>query len=62
MNVEKRLHEILALETVLMALIVASFMVLSTSEASGLHLYELFGGLWALMLTTFGLFKMKQLT
>lgn len=56
------LSNFLKLEAILLALVVAGIISLSGSRATYFQLWEIFGALLAMMITTFGLLHMKDLT
>lgn len=62
MDFVKKLQLGLSFEVALLLGVVALIHSLSPAEASYFRLYELFGALSAAIITTFGLYKMRDLT
>lgn len=62
METENTLYQALKVELVALAAIFFMLYFLTPERSSYFRLYELLGGTSALILTTFGLYKMKKLT
>lgn len=62
MELDKNIRRLLTLEAALMAGLLTSLYLMSPFEADYFYLYELFGALSAGIITTFGIYKMRQLT
>lgn len=62
MNLDETLRKSLIVEAALMAGILTTLYLLTPTQSSYFQLYELVGALFAGILTTFGLYKMRQLT
>lgn len=62
MKINQILSKTLLVEMVLMVGVIVSLYLMDVPEASYFYLYELFGALSAAIITTFGIYKMKELT
>lgn len=62
MKTGRKLQTALLVETAILVTILAGISSLSIERASELWLFELVGAVTAAMITTYGLYKMRELT
>lgn len=62
MNTQKKLRITAGIETVILGLLIACIAFLGIEEAETYRLYELLGVFLALVMTTYGIYKMRDLT
>ena len=62
MNTQKKLRITAGIETVILGLLMIFMAFLGIEEAETYRLYELFGVFLALVMTTYGIYKMRDLT
>jgi len=62
MNTQTKLKTMAGLETVVAGLLVASIFLLGLESAEAYRLHELLGVFLALFMTTYGIYKMRELT
>ena len=62
MDVKNIFRVLIALEVVLLAFIVSGIVLFDSSKASSWRLFELLGANIASLITTFGVYKMREMT
>ena len=62
MEKDRLAHWFLMLESMILVFVATNIYHLTPAQASTLKLYELFGAVLAGMITTYGIYKMHQLT
>ncbi len=62
MNVNRAFKAAIALELITLATIVSGIIMLDSSQARAWRLFELLGANMASLITTFGVYKMRQMT